>query len=81
LQSTYEDFQDQVYKEFKTKYTRTLIFYFQSNEASVLDHFAPKFSIYSIELELLVRKCLNLTPILGFTTPFVLMSPCLVMVI
>jgi hypothetical protein len=37
----YEDFQGQVYKDFKMKYTRTLIFSFQSNEASALDHFAP----------------------------------------
>jgi hypothetical protein len=39
----YEDFQDQVYEGFKTKYMRTLIFSFQSNEASVLEHFAPIF--------------------------------------
>jgi hypothetical protein len=63
----YEDFQDEVCKDFKRKCTRTLIFSFQSNEASVLEHLAPKFSIYSIELELHVRKCLNLAPILGFT--------------
>jgi hypothetical protein len=36
---TYEDFQEQVYEDFKMKYTRTLIFSFQSNEASVLEHF------------------------------------------
>jgi hypothetical protein len=41
LEPTYEDFQKQVYEDFKMKYTRTLIFSFQSNEASALDHFAP----------------------------------------
>jgi hypothetical protein len=35
------------------KYTRILIFSFQSNEASVLDHIVPTtFSINSVELEL-----------------------------
>jgi hypothetical protein len=55
---TYEDFQEQVYEDFKMKYTRTLICSFQSNEASHLEHFAPIviFSIYSIELELHDRK-------------------------
>jgi hypothetical protein len=37
---TYEDFQEQVYEDFKMKYTRTLIFSFQSNEANAFDHFA-----------------------------------------
>jgi hypothetical protein len=49
--------QDQVYEDFKTKYTRTSIFSFQSNEANVLEYFAPiYFSIYFIELELHDRK-------------------------
>jgi hypothetical protein len=54
----YEDFQEQVYEDFKMKYTRTPIFSFQSNEASHLEHFAPivNFSIYSVELELHDRK-------------------------
>jgi hypothetical protein len=53
----YEDFQEQVYEDFKMKYTRTLIFSFQSNEASVLDHIvATTFSINSVELELHDRK-------------------------
>jgi hypothetical protein len=53
----YEDFQEQVYEDFKMKYTRTLIFSFQSNEASVLDHIVPTaFSINSVELELHDRK-------------------------
>jgi hypothetical protein len=54
----YEDFQQQVYEDFKMKYMRTLIFSFQSNEASHLEHFAPIviFSIYSVELELYDRK-------------------------
>jgi hypothetical protein len=54
----YEDFQEQVYKDFKMKYTRTPIFSFQSNEASLLEHVAPMitFSIYSVELELHDRK-------------------------
>jgi hypothetical protein len=54
---TYEDFQKHVYEDFKMKYTRTLIFSFQSNETSVLDHIVPTtFSIYSVELELHDRK-------------------------
>jgi hypothetical protein len=54
----YEDFQEQVYEDFKMKYTRTSIFPFQSNEASHLEHVAPIviFSIYSVELELHDRK-------------------------
>jgi hypothetical protein len=54
----YEDFQEQVYEDFKMKYTRTMIFSFQSNEASLLEHVAPmiNFSIYSVELELHDRK-------------------------
>jgi hypothetical protein len=54
----YKDFQEQVYEDFKIKYTRTLIFSFQSNEASHLEHFAhiAIFSIYSVELELHGRK-------------------------
>jgi hypothetical protein len=54
---TYEDFQEQVYEDFKMKYTWTPIFSFQSNEASVLDHIIPTtFSINSVELELHDRK-------------------------
>jgi hypothetical protein len=55
---TYEDFQEQVYEDFKMKYMRTPIFSFQSNEASLLEHVAPiiNFSIYSVELELHDRK-------------------------
>jgi hypothetical protein len=54
----YEDFQEQVYEDFKMKYMRTPIFSFQSNEASLLEHVAPiiNFSIYSVELELHDRK-------------------------
>jgi hypothetical protein len=54
----YEDFQEQVYEDFKMKYTRTPIFSFESNEASHLEHVAPivNFSIYSIESELHDRK-------------------------
>jgi hypothetical protein len=54
----YEGFQEQVYEDFKMKYTRTPIFSFQSNEASLLEHVAPivNFSIYSVELELHDRK-------------------------
>jgi hypothetical protein len=53
LEPTYEDFQKQVYEDFKMKYTRTPIFSFQSNEAIVLEHIAPTyFSVYSVELEL-----------------------------
>jgi hypothetical protein len=55
---TYEDFHEQVSKDFKMKYTRTPIFSFQSNEASHIEHFAPIviFSIYSVEVELHGRK-------------------------
>jgi hypothetical protein len=54
----YEDFQEQLYEDFKMKYTRTPIFSFQSNEASHLDHVAPivNFSIYSVESKLHDRK-------------------------
>jgi hypothetical protein len=54
----YEDFQEQVYEDFKMKCTRTPIFSFQSNEASHLEHVAPivNFSIYSVELDLHDRK-------------------------
>jgi hypothetical protein len=52
LEPTYDDFQKQVYEDFKMKYMRTPICSFQSNEASVLEHIAPTyFSVYSIELE------------------------------
>jgi hypothetical protein len=40
LEPTYKDLQEQLYEDFKMKYTRTPIFSFQSNEASALDHFA-----------------------------------------
>jgi hypothetical protein len=63
LELTYEDFQEQVYEDFKMKYTRILIFSFQSNEASALDHFVPiTFSIYYVEIELHDRSkcCTNL---------------------
>jgi hypothetical protein len=46
---TFEDFQDQVYEDFKMEYTRTLIFSFQSSEVGVLEHIAPiYFPIYSV---------------------------------
>jgi hypothetical protein len=50
LEVMYEDFQEQVYVDFKMKYTRTPIFSFQSNEASHLEHFAPivNFSIHFV---------------------------------
>jgi hypothetical protein len=54
----YKDFQEQVYEDFKMKYTRIPIFSNQFNEASLLEHVAPIviFAIYSIELELHDRK-------------------------
>jgi hypothetical protein len=68
LGPTFEDFQDQVYEDFKTKHMRNLIFSFQSNEACVPEQIAPTyFFVYSLELELHVWKCLNLEPMLGFT--------------
>jgi hypothetical protein len=63
LEPMYEDFQEQVFEDFKMKYTRVSIVSFQSNEASALDHFAPiTFPVYSIEVELQVRskRCTNL---------------------
>jgi hypothetical protein len=63
LEPMYEDFQEQVYEDFKMKYTRTLIFSFQSNKVSALDHFAPiTFPMYSVEIELHDRSkcCANL---------------------
>jgi hypothetical protein len=60
---TYKDLQEQVYEDFKMKYTRTPIFSFQSNEASALDHFATIiFPVYSVEVELHVKskRCANL---------------------
>jgi hypothetical protein len=57
LEPTYEDFQEQVYEDFKMKYMSTLIFSFQSNEASVLDHIlSTTFSINSVELELVIPR-------------------------
>jgi hypothetical protein len=67
MRSSIRGFQDQVYEDFKIKYTMTPIFSFQSNAKSVLDHIAPKFSIYSIELDLYDRKGLFYAPMLGFT--------------
>jgi hypothetical protein len=65
---TYEDFQEQVYEDFKMKYTRTLIFSFQSNEASVLEHIAPTyFSVYSIELEFHVGSVCSVHLCYGLT--------------
>jgi hypothetical protein len=54
----YEHFQEQVYEDFKMKYTRTPIFSFQSSEATHLEHVAPIviFPICSVELELHGRK-------------------------
>jgi hypothetical protein len=46
LEPAYEDFQEQVYEDLKMKYTRTPIFSFQSNEASVLEHIAPTYFLY-----------------------------------
>jgi hypothetical protein len=48
--SSIRRFQDQVDEDLKTKYTRTLIFSFQSNEASVLDTCCTYFLHLSIGL-------------------------------
>jgi hypothetical protein len=55
---TYEDYKIKYTRISKMKYTQILIFSFQSNEASHLEHFAPivNFAIYSVELELHDRK-------------------------
>jgi hypothetical protein len=53
----YEDLHEQVCEDFKMMYMRTPSFSFQSNEASVLEHFcAYIFSIYFVEVELHDRK-------------------------
>jgi hypothetical protein len=53
----YEDYKIKYMRNSKMKYIRILIFSFQSNEASVLDHIVPTtFSINSVELELHDRK-------------------------
>jgi hypothetical protein len=55
--SSMRGIQDRVYEDFKINYTKTLIFSFESNEASVLEYTAPiYFSIYSVELKLHDRK-------------------------
>jgi hypothetical protein len=75
MEPTCEDFQDSTLKGIKIKYmriskmkyTRTLIFYFQRNEASVLEHIAPiYFPVYSVVvvLHVCVNECAT---ILGFT--------------
>jgi hypothetical protein len=56
LKLSYKDFKIKYMRIPKMKYTRTPIFSFQSNEASVLEHIAPIFSIYSVDLELHDRK-------------------------
>jgi hypothetical protein len=48
VEPPYEDFQEQVYEDFKMKYMRTPIFSFQSNEVSVLDHIVP--TIFSLSI-------------------------------
>jgi hypothetical protein len=62
-----EDFQDQVYEDFKTRYMKTPIFSFQSNEESVLEHIAPiYFPVYSVVVVL--HACVNeYPPIIGLT--------------
>jgi hypothetical protein len=54
-------------KTFKIKYMKTLMFTFQSNKASVLDHIALiYYPIYSVAIVL--HACVNeCTPMLGFT--------------
>jgi hypothetical protein len=67
LKPTYEYFQDEVYEDFKIKCTRSLIFSFQRNETSVLEHIAPiYFPIYSIVVVLhaWVNEC---APMIGLT--------------
>jgi hypothetical protein len=48
----YEDFQKQVYEDFKMTYTRTPIFSFQSNEVSFPEHIAPIYFRVDIILEI-----------------------------
>jgi hypothetical protein len=67
LEPTYEDFQEQVYEDFKMKYTWTPIFSFQSNEISFLEHITPiYFFIYSVVVVL--HACVyEYAPMIGLT--------------
>jgi hypothetical protein len=48
----YEDYKIKYKRISKMKYTRILIFSFQSNETIVLEYIAPTyFSVYFVELE------------------------------
>jgi hypothetical protein len=55
--------QDHVYEDFKLKHMRTLIYSFVSNEASVLEHIAPIYSVVVV-LHAYVNEC---TPMIGLT--------------
>jgi hypothetical protein len=61
--------QDQIYEDFKTKYMRTSIFSFQSNEASALYHFVHIYFvlIYSVEVELHDRSKVLRKALIGTT--------------
>jgi hypothetical protein len=58
--------QDQLYKDFKNNYTRTLIFYFQRNEASVLQHIAPIYFLVYFVVVVLHARVNECAPMLGF---------------
>jgi maltodextrin utilization protein YvdJ len=59
--------QDQVYEDFKINYTRTPIFSFQSNEASVLEYITPiYFLVYSVVV-VLHAHVIESAPMIGLT--------------
>jgi hypothetical protein len=65
--SSIQGFQDEVYEDFNTKHTRTLIFSFQSNEASEHEHITPiNFHVYFVVVVLhaSINEC---TPMIGLT--------------
>jgi hypothetical protein len=53
--------------DFKTNYTRPMIYYFVTNEANILEHIAPiYFLVYSVVIVL--HACVNeCAPMIGLT--------------
>jgi hypothetical protein len=67
MRSSIRRLQDQVYEDFKINYTRTLIFSFQSNEASVLEHITHiYFHVYYVVV-VLHAHVIECALIIGFT--------------
>jgi hypothetical protein len=65
--SSIRGFQDQIYEDSKSEYMRTLVFSFQCNETSVLEHIAPiYFPVYSVVVVL--HACVSVcAPMIGLT--------------